>query len=81
MSKFFDKLKINTQNTISATQAALAAGLDAVERADEETAKKRIEICVECPHLIKITRQCKECGCFVDLKTKLKTQRCPIEKW
>jgi len=43
--------------------------------------KKRMDICLGCEHLIKLTHQCKECGCFMNLKTKLKEARCPIGKW
>lgn len=42
---------------------------------------KRMEICLGCDHLIKLTNQCKECGCFMNLKTKLKDAICPIGKW
>jgi hypothetical protein len=48
---------------------------------DEETASKRMGICEECPRLIKGTKQCKECGCFMSLKTKLESAVCPIGKW
>ena len=27
------------------------------------------------------TKQCKECGCIMSVKTKLKFAACPLEKW
>ena len=48
---------------------------------DEETAKKRYEICLECPYFISATKQCKQCGCFMVAKTKLEKAECPIHKW
>ena len=42
---------------------------------------KRMQTCLGCEHLIKLTRQCKKCGCLMNLKTKLKDATCPIEKW
>jgi hypothetical protein len=48
---------------------------------DPEFAKKRLEICKACPELIKLTSQCKKCGCFMTLKTKLKEATCPLRKW
>jgi hypothetical protein len=42
---------------------------------------KRMNICLGCPELIKLTHQCKKCGCFMNLKTKLSEAKCPIEKW
>ena len=50
-------------------------------KADEEIAKSRMDICEQCPRLLKTTKQCKECGCFMALKTKLKNAACPIGKW
>ena len=42
---------------------------------------KRMSICEECPELIELTKQCKKCGCFMLLKTKLETATCPLNKW
>jgi len=52
-----------------------------VEKADLEVAEKRYNICLECPELVQATKQCKQCGCFMSLKTKLKNAKCPINKW
>jgi hypothetical protein len=49
--------------------------------ADEETANRRMAICEECPRLFRATKQCKECGCLMNLKTKLAAAKCPIDKW
>ena len=46
-----------------------------------ELAKTRMEICKTCPHLFAPTKQCKKCGCFMLIKTKLASQTCPIGKW
>lgn len=48
---------------------------------DEETARKRMDICEVCPRLLKATYQCKECGCFMKMKTKLTEAVCPLSKW
>ncbi len=50
-------------------------------RVDEELAQERFEICKVCPQLIKATSQCKECGCLMNLKTKLPNASCPLGKW
>ena len=49
--------------------------------AEETVVQERINICNNCEHLFQPTRTCKLCGCFVDLKTKIKTSSCPINKW
>lgn len=52
-----------------------------VEKATEEEANARYEICKKCPELIDLTKQCKKCGCVMPLKTKLKAATCPLSKW
>lgn len=52
-----------------------------VERSSEEEAERRMSICVECPSLLKLTNQCKECGCVMSLKTKIEKATCPLGKW
>jgi hypothetical protein len=48
---------------------------------DETTSSKRYEICEVCPRFLKATKQCKECGCFMAIKVKLKEAVCPLGKW
>jgi hypothetical protein len=50
-------------------------------RVSDEIQKERMSICNACPELIKLTHQCKKCGCVMNLKTKLKEAVCPIGKW
>lgn len=47
----------------------------------DQTPNERLSICLECPKLIKLTTQCKECGCFMTAKTKLINATCPLGKW
>ena len=49
-----------------------------IEKVESE---KRMQTCLGCEHLIKLTHQCKKCGCLMNLKTKLKDATCPIGKW
>lgn len=51
------------------------------EYADDLLADQRYNICKECPMLINISKQCKKCGCFMKVKTKLLHATCPIGKW
>jgi hypothetical protein len=50
-------------------------------RVDSRTALERLEICRSCPKLIKLTRQCTECGCFMTHKVRLPNASCPLGKW
>lgn len=47
----------------------------------DDIANQRFDICKGCPELIKLTKQCKKCGCFMALKTKLENATCPLGKW
>lgn len=51
------------------------------ERVSDEIESTRFSICMDCPELIKVTNQCKQCGCFMKLKVKLKSSTCPIGNW
>jgi len=53
----------------------------ATEWASEELASARYAICKACPELIKLTTQCKKCGCIMKAKTKLEKATCPLGKW
>lgn len=49
--------------------------------ATDEVAADRLSICNACPELIKLTHQCKKCGCIMNLKVKLAEAECPLGKW
>lgn len=55
--------------------------LSSSEYTSDEIAADRFAICQSCPEFVKITKQCKKCGCFMKLKTKLTHSTCPIGKW
>ena len=46
-----------------------------------DLAGERLDICKGCEHFIQLTSQCKKCGCFMALKTKLEEAFCPEGKW
>lgn len=49
--------------------------------AEQTVINERYAICLECPELIKISKQCKQCGCFMNFKTQLESAKCPLGKW
>jgi hypothetical protein len=51
------------------------------EYAEEIEASSRYDICQKCPEFIDLTKQCKQCGCIMSLKTKLQHATCPLGKW
>jgi hypothetical protein len=48
---------------------------------DDFIINSRMSTCLDCDRYIHITSQCKECGCIMPLKTKLKNASCPLGKW
>ena len=50
-------------------------------RSDKDLIDSRLAICNECPWLHKKLMKCRQCGCFMKLKTTLKQAECPIGKW
>jgi hypothetical protein len=55
--------------------------LDKNNHTTEDIAQERFSICLQCPELIKATKQCKQCGCFMNMKVKLSHAVCPLGKW
>lgn len=51
------------------------------KNADKKLAEHRMNLCLSCPELISMTKQCKKCGCFMSLKTKIEASKCPMGKW
>lgn len=50
---------------------------------EEEAAllETRLAECEGCPALRRPIMQCRECGCFVQAKARLKNASCPLGKW
>lgn len=72
-----NKLK-NGLSSIFTIASNMATGVD--QSVPEAIRLSRIDLCNSCPKLMP-TRQCGECLCFVDLKTKYKQEKCPVDKW
>jgi len=53
----------------------------------DKVAEERLEICESCYNLDPSSRKCNLCGCFVDLKAKVKklpfmdNEACDLDKW
>lgn len=52
-----------------------------IEKLPKKEYQKRLDVCLGCDRLIKSTKQCKECGCFMNIKTQLPHASCPLGKW
>ena len=47
--------------------------------ADPDVIKGRQAICKECEHMS--NNRCAKCGCWLQYKTILRAEKCPINKW
>lgn len=47
------------------------------------SAQDRLAICKDCEwyETNNNSPKCKYCGCLLELKTKMETEKCPIDKW
>jgi len=52
-----------------------------IGRVEQDIAEDRMDVCRSCEHFLKMTGQCKKCGCIMAIKTKLPNATCPINKW
>jgi hypothetical protein len=50
-------------------------------RSDKDLIEQRLAICNECPSFNKRLIKCRECGCFMALKSTLRQATCPLGKW
>lgn len=50
-------------------------------KSDSSLIETRLKICDGCDKYIQLTKQCRECGCIMPLKTRLVNASCPLGKW
>lgn len=46
-----------------------------------QTRLERAGHCQKCEYYIRPTKQCRQCGCLVNLKVTIANESCPIGKW
>lgn len=57
--------------------------INPAEHVTDAQQAERMKICRECPYLRKRVgvEVCGLCSCVLEIKTRLKVEYCPIEKW
>lgn len=72
----------------NAITALWRAGKEAVTKqklplVSDATAESRLDLCRTCPERRPgpLGDQCAKCGCFVDKKVWVATEKCPLDKW
>jgi len=51
------------------------------KKVSNSEAEDRYSVCLSCPELVRLTKQCKKCGCFMRVKVILEDASCPLGKW
>ena len=51
------------------------------KRVDFFTYVHRLKLCETCECLDYDNWKCKKCGCYLDKKCKMSTEKCPKDKW
>lgn len=47
----------------------------------ENQSQTRLNICYGCDQLLPIVNMCRQCGCQMNIKTRLFNSKCPLNKW
>jgi hypothetical protein len=81
MSSRIDKIKEIIENNKNSQVGPMDLLNPNTVWASDEKSEERYSICKACPELIKLTKQCKKCGCIMNKKTKLELATCPLGKW
>jgi hypothetical protein len=65
----------------AAYRAAKSGAMRQKVVSSKEEKERRLAICKECEFFQASPLKCRKCGCFLQLKTRLETEHCPIGKW
>ena len=81
MKKFPSPFKMFL-NLMGAVKRSLTRILKGKElTVSQEMQESRLMICKDCEFFSTSDKRCYECGCYVTTKTKLTSEKCPLEKW
>jgi hypothetical protein len=78
---FREGLKVSKNLSNTVRKAASNTIQAKVSVSEEKRVTERLAICEKCPSLIKPSKRCAECGCFVSAKTQFEFEECPLGKW
>lgn len=72
--------KFEMAKNLTKSAFAMAKGVirgEALKETDSE-AQRRLEICQRCEFFRKSDQRCSRCGCYMSVKTYLKSSKCPL---
>lgn len=68
-------------NKLAEKTAKVAKKIEEQIKVPSEVREERLNTCLDCEELFRPTNTCKMCGCFMDIKTWMPSQKCPMDKW
>ena len=72
------EMAVNLARAAADEAKAIFSGALAVPH---ESIASRMETCRACEHFIHEQNRCALCGCFAELKARMRSQHCPVGKW
>lgn len=72
------EMAVNLARAVANEAKAIFSGALAVPH---ESIASRMETCRACEHFIHDQNRCALCGCFAELKARMRSQHCPVGKW
>jgi len=72
------EMAVNLARAAADEAKAIFSGALAVPH---ESIASRMETCRACEHFIHDQNRCALCGCFAELKARMRSQHCPVGKW
>tara|TARA_Y100001938_G_scaffold91213_1_gene125125 strand:- start:542 stop:907 length:366 start_codon:yes stop_codon:yes gene_type:complete len=73
------KMAFNFFNSVKNFGKDLLDGKEVL--AKKNITEKRLEVCLDCPKLMKDEGRCSLCGCYIKAKARMMQESCPIGKW
>ena len=74
-------VSVMAANLAKAAVGEVKARVAGVTKLDAGEIYRRMEICRGCEHFIHGQNRCALCGCFAALKSRMRSQHCPVGKW
>lgn len=78
---FLNNLQSRVKQQAETAQESYDKAMRLIATASSDQQSERIEICNSCEQLTEKLRRCRKCGCFMDIKTWMAEQECPLGKW
>lgn len=77
----FSRMAVNAAKAVVRTAVAAVTGQEVV--APKTQAEQRLAICRACPRMViqDSVERCSACGCYLNYKTALSQEKCPLGKW